>query len=147
MRYLAIAVAVLVTGCARDIPITHDADLDAYAQSFEAEALAHGLVVDTSGVLMKMVDGGGALLHGSAEDKVPTLIIGRDLWKTRTWPEKERMVFHALGHFILHRNHNDAIRTDMNAPQSIMALMPFSDRAYGQYRPDYLTELFGAEPL
>src|SRR5207253_2354515 len=68
--------------------------------------------------------------------------LNSDNWSALSRSEQEQLVFHELGHCVLHRSHNPYLRRIDERPESIMypTLIPRLD--YEEHREMYIYELF-----
>lgn len=139
MRYLILAIlAITSIRCGKPI-ISIESEFVPYYESFVREARAEKIGVE--GVSISIVFG-ETIKNNVAEcvyGYTAKVIVSRAFWNVTVENMKEALIFHELGHCILNRDHNDALRSDQS-PVSIMFRSIFYvnsfDRAY------YIHELF-----
>lgn len=72
----------------------------------------------------------------------PTITIDRATWAKQTQLQREKVLYHELGHCVLDRDHNET-RDDYNQPISIMAQGEIDSGHYIEAHQNYMDELFG----
>ena len=143
--FALLALAVLVTSCysGMDDDYTYiQPEIRPYYDRFLEEAQKRGVELDTYGVKIAF----GPMSHngqqGVTSYKHQELKIDSSSYRWKNYPES--LVFHELGHLLLHREHNDH-RIEYN-PTSIMDSQEIPEYELGRtdLRDYYLNELFNA---
>ncbi len=151
------SIAILGVNCSSEPPeIIVDPEFQTYVDRFIIEAEERGQTIDFSDTGLKLEFGtvpsesagvcseiGGAM-HGSHEIR-----IDREYWNELNDPQKERLVFHELGHCELERPHDNQIFSSGDwksimrgnpLPAGRTALVNYS----GSRKKYYLDELFNS---
>jgi hypothetical protein len=68
--------------------------------------------------------------------------LNADNWSSYSNSQQELIMFHELGHCVLHREHNPYLRREDERPESIMYPTLMSQSDYEEHRATYLSELF-----
>lgn len=135
--------SALVTSCysGMDDDYTYiQPEIRPYFDRFVAEAEKRGVVMDTYGVKISF----GPMSHdgqqGVTSHRYREMRIDSSSYRWKNYPES--LVFHELGHLLLHREHNDH-RIEYN-PTSIMDSQEIPEYELGRadLREYYLDELF-----
>lgn len=122
----------------------------AMLDTFQAEADARGVAVDTAPVRVRTV----ARLEDAGfcrQDTRPTILLRRSTWRALDHPAREALLFHELGHCLLDARHDNA-RGPTGEWRSLMrgGRLPAGKRAWirfeGAHRTAYLDALFGVGP-
>jgi len=152
---IALSFLIAFLGCQKadiSLPVKQypgvEAELLKYFERFEKEGKARGVDVDltaagiTSRIGQTTVTDwvGQCNLHSDSPNEV---IISDNFWHIASDLQKEKIVFHELGHCFLNRGHRDDSFPDGRC-KSIMRTGSGSciDFYYQQYRDYYLDELF-----
>jgi hypothetical protein len=154
----AVLLVLVVTGCGSGVlgPNADQGTFTSYVQEFEQAAKDNGL--DLKGVsyeipitfddLNKPMAGRCDLgLLGIAG---PKILIDRSTWGWSPETQKKLIIFHELGHCVLHRAHNDGTMEMEGAnppvwPTSIMNADILNEKLYEQQKNEYDHELFSIE--
>lgn len=118
-----------------------------YVQSFEDQASAHGQTVKVTNLIIQFGPMESSLERGLCEidgNNTPTITIDQAAWETMDENQREPLIYHELGHCVLHRNHT-AVQMAPGVPTSIMNPYTIPDYTYAAYRDHYLAELFTNE--
>ncbi len=102
--------ALALTGCGAD-SLRATGEFEHYVQSFELAAAAAGHPQVVSKLVIRFVEtiatneahrtAAGSCRPGD----IPTIEINSTLWKTLPEDARERLLFHEIGHCILHKGH------------------------------------------
>jgi hypothetical protein len=94
---------------ARQFAVDIPEEVQPYVDRFVAEATTRGKVIDWSDISLEITfqDDLADTLAAFCNDG--TIVISRLFWETRSDNHREAMIFHELGHCILHREHHNAI--------------------------------------
>lgn len=140
----------IVNAHKKELPFSYtDSTLVNVVKSFKYEAGMHGIDVETAGI---------SVLFGTPQDEkdpkavgsclqyksgARTILVRQDRWEAYDPYRKEALIFHELGHCILHREHCDVKAEDI--PISIMYYGLLDSKFYEEHRDDLLEELFHAD--
>lgn len=82
----------------------------------------------------------------SSDTNIAVIKINPSFWWNYPYERRESLIFHELGHCVLHRGHIDSLNR-FNRANSAMHpnSLPYADE-YVDYYSYYMTELFGASP-
>ncbi len=150
MKYLIIL--VLLSGCG-SAPGQIDPVFQPYVDNFVEEGMVHERYnLDSSSLSVQFGDHNymaSQFIVGFCDYGQNSVQIDPVVWAN--WanylPSREQLIYHELGHCLLHRQHrNDEIQ-DPNAwlgkrPVSIMHASVFNYMDYENHRTDYVNELF-----
>ncbi|MDW3646292.1 MAG: hypothetical protein R8P61_04440 [Bacteroidia bacterium] len=142
--------------CSCEAPIVNIESLFTdYVDRFEEEAAARGINIDFSeeGIEILLVDSTTYLYAGYCDKDQTThqITIQRNFWDNVTERDRERLLFHELGHCILNRSHKNGLTDDreflsiMQGSGSQSQFFSVRNRFinYSGFRKDYyLDELF-----
>ena len=115
-----------------------------YVAHFEAHASEHGQTVKVTDLVVHFGRMENALERGICEingDTTPTITINEDSWNKMDENEREPLMFHELGHCVLHRKHK-AEQMQTGVPSSLMNPYTIPDYTYANYHDYYLNELY-----
>lgn len=124
-----------------------DSDLWVYFSNFEEEARARGFNFDLNdlkitGVIDHISDEGvaGTCQYGN---HIAHVTVDKTFWNSASMGYREYVVFHELGHCVLHRDHREDAYSDGNC-KSIMASGTGTCKVNynNQTRDNYVDELF-----
>jgi len=90
----------------------NDASFDKYEQSFVQEAAKHGITgLRKARIYFGETFGKDDVAEGPPGSAVerPTVIVDEKYWNTLSDSSKELLIFHELGHALLHENHQPGI--------------------------------------
>lgn len=140
-----------VSGCAtyHKAVLSIEPLLGQYVVDFEAEALWHNKPLIVEDLVVKfgpMVDHDSVGYCWQPANGTPVVVIDAAYWQTISAAEQEILMFHELGHCVLHRGHNNALDSN-HMPSSIMYWQLFDGSYYETNRESYLHELFGHAKL
>jgi hypothetical protein len=118
--------------------------------AFQHEAILHHKSLNYANLTIEMYeprvqDDVNGYCELSGDSAPPYIAIKRSKWNSVDAYGKEALLFHELGHCILHRDHINGLIRDSNGhliPQSIMYPYSFASTIYKDYREYYLDELF-----
>lgn len=134
-----------------------DPNTSKYVNEFVNSALKRGLLLDTSNLVVVVVDqipfinNPNTIGFCSVSNKGPTVFIKSDFWFNRSEDDKELLIFHELGHCLLGKTHTDGISKaqDKNltsenilAPSSLMNTYHIGGYWYGNNKEIYKDRLF-----
>jgi hypothetical protein len=146
------AIALSACGAAPSSNTAHDNTLQvdgfkSYVTSFEQTAAQYGNPVQVTDLVIQFgqVDGvgenGGRGVCELSEGSTPVITISQAAWTSSSESEREELIFHELGHCVLHKTHVGGINSD-GIPASIMNPYKIDGAIYSQYKSFYLTGLF-----
>lgn len=151
IRLIVLAAAgVLATACATEqkIHLYIAPELQESVIRFQVEALWHDrqLRIDDLIVQFGNVPSpyDGYCEHGNRS--TPEVVIDADWWGSHGPVEQEMLMFHELGHCLLHLEHDNRLNAD-GMPVSTMYWAIFDEYYYSTFREYYLTQLFGHAKL
>jgi hypothetical protein len=147
---VACATLALLSACGR--PAKHAASLDvagfeSYVTAFEAAAAQQGALLHVVDLTIRFgqvdADGetGGRGVCESAAGETPVITISQAAWNASSDAEKEELVFHEMGHCVLHKTHEAGINSD-GIPASLMNPTKIDGSIYSQFKAYYLAKLF-----
>lgn len=64
------------------------------------------------------------------------------MWDSLTTTDQELVIFHELGHCILHRGHDESLHSSGFRPNSVMNPTLLGELYYKLYYSEYMHELF-----
>ena len=134
-------------GCARQQQLALG-QFAPYVRSFESEAAHQGKTLKVTDLVIQFGPMKNHLERGICEidgDATPTITINEDSWNRMDDSEREPLIFHELGHCVLHRRHQNGQMKD-GVPTSLMNSYSITEFTYSTYREYYLHELFSAPP-
>lgn len=143
---MMVAWGSMFLSCQKDNNLV-DSPLQRYLDAFRDEAATRGIEVDYEAspveARLELHDGnvrlGWCNYNTSSPDQV---VINTLFWEILDDLEKEKLVFHELGHCILKRPHLDSIRDDGRCKSIMHSGQKCSDNYSLNTRSDYLDELF-----
>lgn len=147
MKHLIEILSLVLAGCGQGV-YSVDPDFQVYVDSFsQASQMYSTSPVDTSNLVIHYGDLStsvsaveGSHVAGLCQEALaPTITIDPVQWKLLRDNEQEELVFHELGHCLLHRAHTSEVDQYGN-PLSIMNPVLFSNYEYR--RAMLLKELF-----
>lgn len=124
-----------------------DEPLQHYLQLFSEEASRRGIVVNYKNrpveARLELHDDSARLGWCNYHDDQPDqIIINTFYWSILDDFEKEKLVFHELGHCILNRAHLDEVRSDGHCKSIMQSGQRCADNYSAETRDQYLDELF-----
>ena len=122
-----------------------DSQFRHHVDMFKIEAAWRGLTVDIDkvSVMFDVKDKDPSVVGlCSLSFIAPTIRIRHDIWNTMQEEEREALLFHELGHCLLHRNHCD---NDSGTPISLMNSTVFGGDLYSKNRSRFIDELFSPD--
>ena len=133
---------LLLSGCAQDFKSPYRGNIDIeflpHVSAFNARA---GVSIDKLNTLTVVFSDSIVYPNvGLCFDAENTITISAKFWYSASSVTKEQLMFHELGHCLLHRNHVDD--TLNGAPISMMFPYLMYDSMYLINREYYLNELF-----
>lgn len=147
-KIILVVGVVLLLGCKKNEgPLVHP-DLQVYLDDFKEEAAERGITVDYEKTPIN-------ILFISDIDRVElgwcsvrpnefnTININVVFWPAMQPLEKERLVFHELGHCYLKRSHLETERSDGFCLSIMNSAQGCADNYSEETRDRYLDELFG----
>jgi hypothetical protein len=143
--YIAILILLLL-GCSKDSDLV-DRSLQGYLDDFRKEALKRGFKVDYD---TKQIEARLELHQDNSNlgwcnfnaDVPNQIVINSYYWDVLDGLEKEKLIFHELGHCVLNRPHYDATRVDGRCKSIMHSGQRCSDDYNPSNRTAYLDELF-----
>jgi hypothetical protein len=139
-----ILIAMTLVACGKKEVLDVAPEFQPYVGRFEQVSAKVGSPVTVSDLIVKF----GPMLHknenGACEvmsDKTPTVTINEKVWNQMDDLERESLMFHELGHCVLHRNHKKEI-TAQGVPVSIMNPYRIDSFLYEENTEYYHQELF-----
>lgn len=143
---LKICLFLTFFSCSKESQLV-DKPLREYLNIFEVEAMKRGIKVDYG---KNPVEVRLELHNDSARlgwcnyhsDRPDLIIINAFYWDLLNDLEKEKLVFHELGHCILNRSHLDAIQQDGYCKSIMQSGQRCADNYNIDTRSSYLDELF-----
>ena len=144
---LVVLVIILVTSSCHKEPDLVDGPLQVYLETFVEEAILRGIKVNyvERPIEARLQLHGDNVRLGWCDYNVdqPNLIVINTLfWEVLDELEKEKLVFHELGHCILNRPHLDEKRDDGHCRSIMHSGQTCSDDYTEVTRATYLDELF-----
>lgn len=137
---LAISILILTAGCGHQI----DPQLQPYVDSFEKDGgLSVGALVVQFGPLQD-AESAASVDTGLCQKKflsTPTITIDPEQWARQNADQREKTMYHELGHCVLDRGHKTE-KDAWNNPSSIMNQGPIDSQIYEIRHAEYLDELF-----
>ena len=133
-----------------------DPELEPYIHLFEERAFEQHLTITISDIKVYFVDDLGqdessvtlaVCMQYTTDDGMnidtPEIQVDRNEFKRITGPQHEALMFHELGHCVLHRDHDDTrVPAENNRYESIMSTYIVSSYMYTHYYEAYMHELF-----
>lgn len=142
LKYL-ILLTFLLTGCGPKLEL---GDFKSYVTSFEAESLIRGQSIHITNLKIQFGFLPSNLLGLCNVNNLatPLITINPDLWTNMDDTQKEQVVYHELGHCVLHRVHNNSLGPidKTRLYDSLMDAQPLLLIDYASNRDSYLNELF-----
>jgi hypothetical protein len=123
------------------------AGFEQYVTAFEQNSAQYGAPVQVTDLTIRFgqVDASGESRgRGVCEysaGSTPTITISQTAWESSTESEREELVFHELGHCVLHKTHQAGI-TEAGIPQSLMNPAKIDGSVYSKNKAFYLSKLF-----
>jgi hypothetical protein len=144
--------AALLSACNAQSDSKHEASLQItgftqYVTSFEQTSAQYGSPVQITDLTIQFgqVDAvgetGGRGVCEAAEGMTPVITISQDAWTTSTEAEREELIYHELGHCVLHKAHVGGIN-QAGIPASLMNPSKINGAIYSQNKDFYLAGLF-----
>ena len=148
MKLLLIIIGLFITGCAHNPPkpiikeslpkLTmnlYDEDVVYLVEKFEKST---GVKVDRLDVYFQIMQPDKkkvlAYCDKPSKESLPSIVINYESWTTLPAYDKEILLFHELGHCILHRPHS-------KDQTSLMYMFTIGTARYLTYYNDYITDL------
>jgi hypothetical protein len=126
-----------------------EATIERHIRAFEKEARSEGYPLRVRNVTVKVgpldryTEGHCRFVRrGESGYSDLSVVLNSTYWEGHTSSEQEQLVFHELGHCILHREHNFYLRRDDERPESIMYPSLVPRQEYEEHRATYIAELF-----
>ncbi len=147
-KLIVLLLVFMTTCCARQTvyEVSIPPELTPYYDRFINEGYRHRKHIDTADLYLVFVPRfesdktyGECIQNGMHVAEISRLI-----WERLSDLGREQLVFHELGHCLLHRKHTSGTFLPF-VPLSIMNPEHFSDDIYAAYREYYLAELFGVK--
>jgi hypothetical protein len=147
-RYQAILLpglllALAATGCGRQQKLELG-PFAPYVTHFEARALENGEELHVTDLVVKFGRMENPLERGICEingDLTPVITINEEAWQKMDENEREPLMFHELGHCVLHRKHKTG-QISPGVPESLMNPYTIPDYTYAAYQDHYIKELY-----
>lgn len=150
---LGLSATCVFSSCA---PINHNYALNVpksimpYVLQFELQAVLHGRnlrITDLTIQLENEMPGDAiGLCYSGTNAASPKIVLAKWYWNMASKMEKEVLLFHELGHCVLHLEHNNETNIE-GMPESIMHYSVFDASYYEANRESYLKQLFGADTI
>jgi len=139
--------ALSLTACGKPhTPTVELGEFAPYVNDFTTQARAAGLDVEVTDLRVVFGSTDSPYQRGLCDitpDQTPTIIIQEWSWKEATEAAREELMFHELGHCVLHRKHHND-KTDNGFAKSIMNAYLLDSDTYEEFREYYLQELFSS---
>lgn len=147
MRIAAVLLSLLMMGACHKEAGLVDSPLKTYLEAFKQEALVRGITIDYS---IRQIEARLQLHEDNARlgwcdynyDQPDLIVINTFYWEILDDFEKEKLVFHELGHCVLNRPHLDEVRQDGRCKSIMHSGQKCSDDYTNGSRDTYLDELF-----
>lgn len=149
-RVITLFVLIALTACispnTTETPSNYVVDSEAalYVESFVREAKAYNVnLPDLPNLHVLFVPSFSSstfVATCTPHYQRPTIHISEEHWSSKSENEKEVIMFHELGHCLLHRSHNETVVNSV--PTSLMFPIQLSDAVYEPRRAAYIHELF-----
>jgi hypothetical protein len=145
----------MVSGCAQikmqDKSI--NPELVSYLNEFQKQAKLHHTSVDSSHLVMRFSEMSDSMLaYCSQSTNGPTVVVKGSWWNDVGNSDRESVVFHELGHCLLHLTHDNSTENaydyfgsslyKQGFPSSVMNKYHFSAYTYQLNRETYIDRLF-----
>lgn len=75
-------------------------------------------------------------------DSTPKITVNEKIWATLDFVSRQQVLFHEMGHCVLHRNHNAEMDSNMGLPKSMMYPFRINGQIYSQFMEQFHEELF-----
>lgn len=138
--FFSAVVLLGLVGCGK--PAYVDPTFQPFLDSFQAEAKARGIDVQTSDIRIVFWEAGPTDVEGLLGQcneglmGTPRVQIVQELWLTANDVQKESLLFHELGHCLLSRDH-------LEGPTLMATDVRSVEYKYHLHREEFLDELFG----
>lgn len=120
---------------------------ETYVASFESDAAEHGRAIQVTDLVIRFgaVDAGnesgGRGVCEFQSGVTPVITISAQAWEASSEAEREQLVFHELGHCVLHKRHEGGVSAQ-GIPNSLMNPYRIQGSVYLQHKAQYLAGLF-----
>jgi hypothetical protein len=146
-RFIPTLLSLLLIGACHKESGLIDDPLKPYLESFRQEALSRGITIDYG---RRQIEARLQLHSDNVRlgwcdynyDQPDLIIINTFYWDILDDLEKEKLVFHELGHCVLNRPHLDELRQDGHCKSIMHSGQKCSDDYTDESRSTYLDELF-----
>lgn len=137
----------LVVSCGKDDNSNIHPSLQRHFDNFAEEAAERGLEVDYGELGLEAgfaTLSSGIIGQCQRNEDMPNIVtVDRVFWLEFTELEKERVIFHELGHCILNRGHTDGVRDDGTCESIMATSVQTCNSNYSiETREEYFDELF-----
>lgn len=143
-KFCIIPMLLLAMGCGAVRPESRleiDPELQPFVDTFVKEALDRGRVLIINNIVVKFGEPNLPKAVGVCVNSLtPVIKIQKSFFDGNDSSIREVLLFHELGHCILHKNHDTAFVAGF--PKSIMFPEVISGWHYEHNRKEYLDELF-----
>jgi hypothetical protein len=133
--------AVLLVGCGK--PVRELGPFESYVTQFEKASTENGkdLAVDNLVIEFGSID--PLKLATCTHDGIPTITVSKSNWDTLDEDEREKVLYHELGHCVLDRRHDDE-KGSGREWKSLMIPYPGKISDYKDHKKEYIQELFSS---
>ena len=104
---------LLLNGCGKapESPSVDSGEFSSYVSGFEKASQDHGKPVQISSLKIQYGELGNSSERAVCEiresNPVPTITVSKEKWDRLSKDEREELMFHELGHCVLHRKHRN----------------------------------------
>lgn len=144
--FLILIYGLVILSCRKESELV-DPPLQSFLETFQQEAATRGIKVDYHAdpveARLQLHEGNVRLGWCNYNSNAPDIVVINTLfWDILDDLEKEKLVFHELGHCILKRQHLDSVQDDGRCKSIMHSGQKCSDNYSSETRSHYLDELF-----
>jgi hypothetical protein len=144
LRGSLLLITIALVACGKPLRVVDiDPAFQPYVDSFLSDAHEHSREAVVNNLIMRFapnIDGTQTAFCDMTE-MVPTITIERTYWDMSPEVIKKALIYHELGHCVLHQPHRDAYVSPY-LPMSIMNTWMVEDYYLEVYWDNYVNELF-----
>ena len=143
--YFWMSLSLFLISCGRS-PVVQVGQFAPYVSRFEDTSKSEGKAIQVTDLVVKFGPMDNAAERGicQIDDKnPPTILVNEDAWQYMSEPERESLLFHEMGHCVLHRKHNNEY-LPAGIPSSVMNAYTLDPETYIANSGMYKKELFNS---
>jgi hypothetical protein len=125
-RLIIMALSLSLFGCGEEKGVIDVAeDFEPYYQRFISNSIRERADMTHKSISIKFIENidskdPALTVLGTCIPDSNKIEINKDAWKSLQIPRREALIFHELGHCLLHRGHDDSIDPVLKKPLSLM---------------------------